>query len=131
MAHLGPPDMRHAIGYALHWPDRGHVPVERLDLAQIGSLNFREADPVRYPALKLARFVMETSGLSGAAFNAAKEAALDAFIAEEIEFLDMAVMVERTLERLDGQGALKCDDLTLDKVLEMDHLARQIVKDAL
>lgn len=131
MAHLGPPDMRHAIGYALHWPDRGHVPVERLDLAQIGSLNFREADPVRYPALKLARFVMETGGLSGAAFNAAKEAALDAFIAEEIEFLDMAVMVERTLERLDGQGALKCDDLTLDKVLEMDHLARQIVKDAL
>ncbi len=129
MAHLGPPDMRHAIGYALHWPERGHVPVERLDLARIGSLNFRTADPERYPALRLARFVMETGGLAGAAFNAAKEAALDAFIAEEIGFLDMAAMVERVLDRLDGQGALRCDDLTLDKVLEMDHLARQLANE--
>lgn len=131
MAHLGAPDMRHAIGYALQWPDRGHLPVDRLDLAQIGSLNFRAPDLARYPALKLAQFVMETGGLSGAAFNAAKEAALDAFIAEEIGFLDMAHMVEATLERLDGQGALKCEDLTLDKVLEMDHLARQIAKEVL
>ncbi|NNK78216.1 MAG: 1-deoxy-D-xylulose-5-phosphate reductoisomerase, partial [Litoreibacter sp.] len=71
MAHLGPPDMRHAIGYALHWPDRGYVPVDRLDLAQIGSLNFSKACDTRYPALRLARAVMQTGGLSGAVFNAA------------------------------------------------------------
>ena len=124
MAHLGPPDMRHAIGYALHWPDRDHVPVDRLDLAQIGSLNFRKADADRYPALRLARDVMETGGLSGAAFNAAKEAALDAFIAEEIGFLDMARVVDGVLMRLAQQNGLTCDTLTLDKVLETDHLAR-------
>ena len=125
MAHLGPPDMRHAIGYALHWPDRGHLPVERLDLAAISSLNFREADPVRYPALQLARAVMETGGLSGAAFNAAKEAALDGFIARKIGFLDMARIVDRVLDKLHADNRLTCDILTLDIVLEMNHLARQ------
>jgi 1-deoxy-D-xylulose-5-phosphate reductoisomerase len=53
MAHLGPPDMRHAIGYALHWPERGHVPVERLDLAKVAQLTFRAPDETRYPALSL------------------------------------------------------------------------------
>ena len=124
MAHLGPPDMRHAIGYALHWPDRGHVPVARLDLAQIGSLNFRAAEDARYPALRIARDVMETGGLSGAAFNAAKEAALDAFIAEQIGFLDMARLVDEVLNRLQQRNGLSCDILTLDKVLAADHLAR-------
>ena len=52
MAHVGPPDMRHAIGYALHWPDRRHLPVERLDLAKIGSLTFEAPDEDRYPALR-------------------------------------------------------------------------------
>lgn len=129
MAHLGPPDMRHAIGYALHWPDRSHVPVDRLDLAQIGSLNFRAADPNRYPALSLARDVMETGGLSGAAFNASKEAALDAFIAGEIGFLDMARVVGGVLNRLGQQNGLSCDILTLDKVLQTDHLARQVARE--
>lgn len=129
MAHLGPPDMRHAIGYALHWPDRGHVPVARLDLAQIGSLNFRSADEARYPALRIARDVMETGGLSGAAFNAAKEAALDAFIDGKIGFLDMARVVDKVLNRLQQLNGLSCDILTLDKVLETDHLARMTTRE--
>ena len=58
MAHLGAPDMRHAIGYALNWPDRRHLPVARLDLAQIATLEFRAPDPLRYPALAIARAVM-------------------------------------------------------------------------
>ncbi|SFR48890.1 1-deoxy-D-xylulose-5-phosphate reductoisomerase [Litoreibacter janthinus] len=129
MAHLGPPDMRHAIGYALHWPDRGHVPVERLDLAKIGSLNFRVADEGRYPALRIARDVMQTGGLSGAAFNAAKEAALDAFILGDIGFLDMARLVDKVLNRLQQQNGLSCDILTLDKVLATDHLARKTMQE--
>ncbi|WP_281856044.1 1-deoxy-D-xylulose-5-phosphate reductoisomerase [Litoreibacter halocynthiae] len=129
MAHLGPPDMRHAIGYALHWPDRGHVPVARLDLAQIGSLNFRLADEVRYPALRIARDVMQTGGLSGAAFNASKEAALDAFIAGKIGFQDMARLVDKVLNRLQQRNGLSCDILTLDKVLATDHLARETTQD--
>ena len=76
MAHVGPPDMRHAIGYALHWPERRDLPVERLDLAKIGQLEFRAPCDIRYPALRLAREVMAAGGMTGAIFNAAKEIAL-------------------------------------------------------
>ena len=94
MAHLGPPDMRHAIGYALTWPDRKPLPVDRLDLAQIATLEFRAPCDTRYPALRIARAVMETGGKSGAVFNAAKEIALDGFIAGRIGFMDMAGVVD-------------------------------------
>ncbi len=124
MAHLGPPDMRHAIGYALHWPDRGHVPVDRLDLAQIAQLNFRPADPKRFPALRLAYEVMEARGLAGAVFNAAKEVALDKFIAGEISFTQMAELVEATLSTLSSE-IVASKPLTLDCVLAADHLARK------
>ncbi|WP_298256151.1 1-deoxy-D-xylulose-5-phosphate reductoisomerase [uncultured Litoreibacter sp.] len=129
MAHIGPHDMRHAIGYALNWPNRSHLPVERLDLAKISSLNFIAADEARYPALRIAKDVMDTGGLSGAAFNAAKEAALDAFIAGEVGFLDMASLVEDVLSRLHGEFGLGCDTVTLDKVLETDHVARQYTRE--
>jgi len=125
MAHVGPPDMRHAIGYALHWPSRKDIPVERLDLAAIGQLNFRQPDMKRYPALRLAREVMERGGLSGAIFNGAKERALDAFIAEKIGFLDMAQVVEEVLVRCDAQDDGIIDrDMTLENVMHVDHLAR-------
>lgn len=125
MAHLGPADMRHAIGFALHWPRRGHVPVERLDLARLATLNFEAPDPVRFPALRLARDVMEIRGLSGAAFNAAKEIALDGFIAGQLSFLAMAEVVETTLSQLSQQNCLQNAATSLEEVLNMDHLARQ------
>lgn len=124
MAHLGPPDMRHAIGYALHWPERGDIPVERLDLAKVAQLTFRAPDETRYPALRLAREVMEAGGLSGAVFNAAKERALDAFIAGEIGFLDMAAVVEDVLSEMTGQGHINVE-FSLDNVVAVDHLARE------
>ena len=125
MAHVGPPDMRHAIGYALNWPDRRDLPVARLDLVQIGQLNFRPACETRWPALRLAREVMRAGGLSGAAFNAAKEAALDAFLARQIGFTQMAEVVEAVLARLSGDSLLTNSPESLEKVLETDHLARQ------
>jgi len=124
MAHLGPPDMRHAIGYALHWPERGDIPVERLDLAKIAHLTFRAPDEARYPALRLAREVMEAGGLSGAVFNAAKERALDAFIDGEIGFLEMAAVVEGVLSELTGRGHINVE-FSLDNVVAVDHLARE------
>ncbi len=124
MAHVGPPDMRHAIGYALHWPERRALPVERLDLARIGQFTFRAPDPARYPALALARRVMEEGGLYGAAFNAAKERALDGFIAGRIGFLAMAEVVERTLDRMSAQDGLQNAHLDLDTVMQFDRLAR-------
>ena len=131
MAHLGAPDMRHAIGYALNWPVRGALPVARLDLARVGTLHFEAPDSARFPALRLAREVMAAGGLAGAAFNAAKERALDAFIAGEIGFLDMAQVVERTLERLAARPGLSIDEMTLDNVRAMDHLARRTAGEAI
>ncbi|WP_170339270.1 1-deoxy-D-xylulose-5-phosphate reductoisomerase [Ruegeria arenilitoris] len=130
MAHLGAPDMRHAIGYALHWPERRDLPVPRLDLAKLGQLRFRDPDPARYPALRLAREVMQRGGLSGAIFNAAKERALDHFIGQRIGFLDMTDAVAAVLGRFDDAGGLIDAPLTLDNVLKTDHLARQWVDDA-
>ncbi|MDP5084420.1 MAG: 1-deoxy-D-xylulose-5-phosphate reductoisomerase [Yoonia sp.] len=124
MAHVGPPDMRHAIGYALHWPERKHLPVERLDLAKIGALTFEAPDHARYPALGIAKRVMNEGGLSGAVFNAAKERALDGFIAGEIGFLDMSHVVAATLDKMSLDGGLQNAAITLDNVLETDRLAR-------
>jgi 1-deoxy-D-xylulose-5-phosphate reductoisomerase len=124
MAHVGPPDMRHAIGYALHWPERENLPVERLDLAKIGSLTFEAPDEARYPALRIAKEVMAAGGLSGAVFNAAKERALDGFIAGEIGFLDMSTVVAVTLDKMSSEHGLQSQPLTLDNVLETDRLAR-------
>ncbi|WP_438959662.1 1-deoxy-D-xylulose-5-phosphate reductoisomerase [Nereida sp.] len=126
MAHVGPPDMRHAIGFALHWPERRKLPVERLDLAKIGSFTFRAPDEARYPALRLAREVMELGGLSGAVFNGAKERALDHFIAGNIGFLDMAQVVEQVLSQMDADNRLRNADITLDTVQSADQMARQI-----
>lgn len=124
MAHVGAPDMRHAIGYALHWPERRPLPVERLDLAKIGQFTFRAPDPERYPALRLAEEVMQTGGMMGAIFNAAKERALDGFIAGRIGFLDMAGVVEHVMTRLSSDNGLIHAGFTLDNVAKADHLAR-------
>ena len=124
MAHMGAPDMRHSIGYALNWPARDALPVARLDLAQVATLTFRAPDLGRYPALRLAREVMARRGLSGAAFNAAKEVALDHFLAGGIGFMDMSGVVETTLEALDGDLGGSNLRMTLEDVLAMDHLAR-------
>ncbi|MEZ5675354.1 MAG: 1-deoxy-D-xylulose-5-phosphate reductoisomerase [Thalassovita sp.] len=124
MAHVGAPDMRHAIGYALHWPERRPLPVARLDLAQIGQLTFRAPDPDRYPALRLAQEVMQTGGMMGAIFNAAKERALDGFIAGQIGFLDMVQVVEDVMTQLSSDNGLIRAGFTLDNVASADHLAR-------
>ena len=127
MAHLGAPDMRHAIGYALNWPERAALPVARLDLAQVSRLDFHAPDAARFPALRLARGVMADGGLAGAVFNAAKESALDAFIGGRIGFMDMARLVERVLER--GIPGLEGATMTLDMVAGADHMGRQAAEE--
>jgi 1-deoxy-D-xylulose-5-phosphate reductoisomerase len=129
MAHLGPADMRHAIGYALNWPRRDHLPVARLDLARLAQLTFEAPDETRFPALRLARAVMEMRGLSGAVFNAAKEVALDHFLAGGVGFADMAAIVDRVLDRLSGEMRLNTGVLTLEDVVAMDHIARRTTED--
>ena len=131
MAHIGPPDMRHAIGFALHHPDRTHLPVERLDLAKIGSFDFRVPDDIRWPALRLAREVMARGGMAGAVFNAAKEVALDGFIGGKLRFPQMAEIVEDTMEALFPDNGVIDAAITLDNVAQVDHLARQAARAAI
>ncbi|MFM2355458.1 MAG: hypothetical protein RLZZ528_1194 [Pseudomonadota bacterium] len=128
IAHLGSPDMRHAIGYALNWPDRQHLPVARLDLARAASLTFSAPDPVRYPALRLAGEVMAAGGLAGAVFNAAKEVALDAFIDGHIRFTRMAGLVEDVLTRMSGTFPLGNRAASLDTVVAADQAARETAR---
>ncbi|WP_274960908.1 1-deoxy-D-xylulose-5-phosphate reductoisomerase [Lentibacter algarum] len=124
MAHVGPPDMRHAIGYALHYPTRAKLPVERLDLARIGQLEFSNPDPKRYPALRLAYEVMGRGGLSGAVFNAAKDMALDRFMAGQIGFTQMADVVKATLDQLLPDDGLIDAPMTLDNLRRAAHLGQ-------
>ncbi|MEM0947624.1 MAG: 1-deoxy-D-xylulose-5-phosphate reductoisomerase [Pseudomonadota bacterium] len=130
MAHLGPPDMRHAIGFALNWPDRQHLPVERLDLVELGQLTFRAPDEARHPALRLAREVMNAGGLTGAAFNGAKETALDGFIDGRIGFLDMAGIVEDVLAKMPSEHHMDAQ-ITLDTVTGIDAAARRLAHAAI
>ncbi|WEF22940.1 1-deoxy-D-xylulose-5-phosphate reductoisomerase [Paracoccus sp. S3-43] len=125
IAHLGAPDMRHAIGYALNWPARAPLPVAPLDLAALGSLTFRAPDETRWPALRLAREVMAAGGMAGAVFNAAKEQALDDFIAGRIAFTQMAPRVEMTLQALSARAGFGDDPADLETVLHWDREARK------
>jgi 1-deoxy-D-xylulose-5-phosphate reductoisomerase len=127
MAHLGPPDMRAPIGFALNWPERTALPVERLDFSALGALTFKSPQTDRYPSLLLAQQTMELGGLAGAAFNAAKEAALDMFLAREIGFLDMARLVQVVLGQIDADRNV---DVTLEAVLAMDATARKLSSQA-
>ncbi len=124
MAHMGAPDMRHAIGYALNWPQRTALPVARLDLAALGQLSFAAPDEARWPALRIAREVMAARGIAGAVFNAAKEVALDAFIAGQIGFLGMNTLVEQTLAQMEAQVGLGKAAESLDMILQTDADAR-------
>ncbi|MGB0411791.1 MAG: 1-deoxy-D-xylulose-5-phosphate reductoisomerase [Pikeienuella sp.] len=127
IAHLGTPDMRTAIGYALSWPERVSLPVEPLSLIDMARLDFSAPDEVRFPALRLARLAMGENELAGAALNGAKEAALEAFIAGRIGFLQMADVVETTLERLTPYPPAR----DLKDVFDMDATARRIAADVM
>ncbi|MBB4102194.1 1-deoxy-D-xylulose-5-phosphate reductoisomerase [Allorhizobium borbori] len=122
LAQLGSPDMRTAIGYALTYPRRGHLPVERLDFTKLSRLDFEAPDPDRFPALRLAREAMETGGVAGAVLNGAKEVALEAFIAGRLRFLDMPRIVERTMAMLSQLPAAS----SMDDVFAADEKARQV-----
>ncbi|HLY44211.1 MAG TPA: 1-deoxy-D-xylulose-5-phosphate reductoisomerase [Stellaceae bacterium] len=120
LAHLGSPDMRTPIAYALGWPGRAVSPSKRLDLAEVGRLTFEAPDPERFPALRLAREALERGGAGPTVLNAANETAVHAFLAGQIGFLDIAATVERTLEAIPG-GDLD----SLEDVYNLDRAARE------
>jgi 1-deoxy-D-xylulose-5-phosphate reductoisomerase len=125
LAQLGPADMRTAIGYCLGWPRRPAIPVKRLDFAEMARLDFEAPDETRFPALRLAREALAKGGLVGAVLNGAKEAALDAFIAGRIRFLQMAELVEAALHSMPVEGHASAE---IGAIVEADRAARAEVE---
>ncbi len=123
LAQLGSPDMRIPIAHCLAWPKRMDTPVERLDLAKIGRLDFEAPDEVRFPALRLARAAMVAGGARPAILNAANEIAVAAFLGRAISFGRIAAIVESVLERY-APAAPQC----IDDVLAVDAEARIIAR---
>jgi len=121
LAHLGTPDMRTPIAYALGWPRRIDAPSARLDLAQIGTLTFEAPDFERFPALRLAREALQSGGCAPTVLNAANEIAVQAFLDGRIGFTDIARKVEQVMEKSNFGLA---DNL--DSVAAADGAAREL-----
>ena len=125
LAHLGYPDMRVPISFALTYPERAATPVEPLDFAEGLSLEFEPPDLDTFPLLALARQAGESGGTYPCAYNAANEVAVQAFLAGRIPFLGLAGVVEETLARVDGAPAGD-----LDELVEADSAARRLAERA-
>ena len=123
LAHLGYPDMRVPISYALTYPDRAETSVEGLDFSEGLSLEFEPPDLETFPLLALARQAGESGGTYPCAYNAANEVAVAAFLAGRIRFLEIASLVEDALERADGAPARDLAELR-----EADRRARESVE---
>ncbi len=111
LAHLGYPDMRVPISYALHFPERAEVDVPRLDLAAVGSLTFEQPDLDTFACLRLALEAGAAGGTAPCVLNAADEVAVAAFLAGRIPFTGIAAVIERVLEEMPAQPVTHFDDL--------------------
>jgi 1-deoxy-D-xylulose-5-phosphate reductoisomerase len=111
MAHLGLPDMRVPISYALHHPERADVDVPRLDLATVGELSFEPPDLDTFPCLRLAREAGEAGGTAPCVLNAADEVAVAAFLEGLIPFEAIAAAIDGVLGDLPARPVTHFDDL--------------------
>jgi 1-deoxy-D-xylulose-5-phosphate reductoisomerase len=111
LAHLGYPDMRVPISYALNYPERGDVDVPQLDLAAVGSLTFEQPDLETFACLRLALEAGAAGGTAPCVLNAADEVAVAAFLAERIPFTAIPAVIERVLEEMPARPVTHFDDL--------------------
>jgi 1-deoxy-D-xylulose-5-phosphate reductoisomerase len=111
LAHLGYPDMRVPISYALHYPQRVDVPVRPLDLAETGALTFEPVDRDTFRCLALAEAAGRTGGTAPCTVNAANEVAVHAFLGGRLRFVDIAAVIEETLDRLPAARVHSFDTL--------------------
>jgi 1-deoxy-D-xylulose-5-phosphate reductoisomerase len=125
LAHLGPPDMRIAISYALHGGDSVGLPIAPLDLSSVGSLTFEPVDLDAFPCLRLAREAALEGGTAPCVLNAANEVAVHAFLEGRLRFLEIPAVIERTLSELPGEPVRAFESL-----YEADRRAREIAAQA-
>ncbi|MBA3263180.1 MAG: 1-deoxy-D-xylulose-5-phosphate reductoisomerase [Thermoleophilaceae bacterium] len=123
LAHLGYPDMRVPISYALHHPDRADVPVPHLDLVELGRLTFEAPDTGAFACLRLAREAAAAGGTAPCVLNAANEVAVHAFLRGDLSFTGIARVIESTLEELPAKAVRHFSDL-----YEADTQAREVAR---
>jgi 1-deoxy-D-xylulose-5-phosphate reductoisomerase len=121
LAHLGPPDMRIAISYALHGGESAALPIEPLDLAQVGELTFEAVDVEAFPCLRLAGEAARAGGTAPCVLNAANEIAVHAFLDGRLRFLEIAEVIERTLAQIEPERVHAFESL-----YEADRRARGV-----
>jgi 1-deoxy-D-xylulose-5-phosphate reductoisomerase len=126
LAHLGHPDMRVPIAYALHHPERVDVPVRALDLAEVGALTFEPPDLDAFPCLRLARAAAVAGGTATCVLNAANEIAVHAFLSGRLDFMGIPAVIEATLEQLPAARVHSFDTL-----YEADAEARRIAAESI
>ena len=124
LAHLGNPDMRVPISYALHYPERADVPVRPLNLPELGSMTFEAPDEDTFACLRLAREAARAGGTATCTLNAANEVAVHAFLAGRLRFLDIAGVIEETLAQLPADQIHSFEALG-----EADGRARRVAED--
>jgi 1-deoxy-D-xylulose-5-phosphate reductoisomerase len=125
LAHMGHPDMRVPISYALHHPERVEVPVSALDLPQLGTLTFEQVDDDAFRCLALARAAACAGGTAPCVLNAANEVAVHAFLDRRLPFLGIPAVIEETLEEL---GAAPVH--SFDSLYDADREAREVAEEA-
>ena len=126
IAQMGVTDMRHAIQYALTYPERCPSELPPLDLAKLSSLNFEAPDLERFPCIALAYRALETGGTLPAAMNAANEEAVKAFIDEQIPFTVISALVEYVMDEHTTSAVT-----SLEVVLDADRWAREKTRQAI
>ncbi len=125
LAHMGPPDMRIAISYALHGGESVPLPISPLDLAAVGRLDFEAVDLDAFPCLRLAGEAARAGGTAPCILNAANEIAVHAFLDGGLRFLEISDVIERTLDALPSQPVV-----TFESLYEADRLARDLAGEA-
>ncbi len=126
LAGMSTPDMKVPISFALGYPERLHSGVKHVDLTELGSLTFEKPDYEKFHCLRLAIQALELGGRAPAALNAANEVAVEAFLREEISFVQIAYVVEMVLEKIISSGKNVINDI--NEVYEADRQARELAK---
>ena len=129
IAQLGPPDMRVPIANCLAWPER-MAGAARLDFNQMATLTFEAPDPVRFPALALARHALRTGNGVPTVLNAANEIAVHEFIGGRLGFAGIAALVDATIDAAGGRGIMR-EPTSIDDAISVDHISRSLARSLL
>jgi 1-deoxy-D-xylulose-5-phosphate reductoisomerase len=130
IAQLGSPDMRIPIAHCLAYPERMTTPAQRLDLPRVSSLTFEEPDPVRFPALAIARQALAAGAAAPTILNAANEIAVAEFVGGRLGFTGIPALVEATLDAAERSGSVG-EPQSVDQAIAIDHNARRLATDLL